>query len=141
MSLMSPCPASVLLIEDDVRLRGAIATYLEERGYPTVGAEHVDEAMEMLAQLERPCLVLVDPLTIPPDWGSLFRALTAEDRVATLPMVLASITAPGLLIRPVAVKRLLDFEVVFRIAQDHCCRGGAPGQGAGGRDEQRESGF
>jgi CheY-like chemotaxis protein len=133
------CPASVLLVEDDHRLRGAIAGFLENRGYATVGAETMEDAMELLPSVVRPCLVLVDPMTTPPDWRGLFEALTPDDRVATLPMILVSVNAPDLLVRPVIIKRPIDFEILFRIAQDHCCGGNRePGKSSGGHDASRE---
>ena len=111
------CPASVLVIEDDERLREAITAFLESRGYATMPAENVEHATSLLPLVARPCLVLVDPLTTPPDWVGLFRALTLDDRVGTLPMVLVSVSAPSLLSRPVIVKRPIDFEILFRIAR------------------------
>ena len=117
------CPACVILIEDDARLRESIAAFLEDRGYATATAEHVDEAIELLETVERPCLLLVDPLTMQLDWLRLFGALSPEDRVATLPMVLVSVSAPSLFSRPAVVKRPIDFDILFRIAEEHCCGG------------------
>ena len=135
------CPAAVLLIEDDVRLRDAIAAFLEKRGYVTVTAENVEHATQLLPSMARPCLVLVDPLTNPPDWVGLFQALTPDDRVATLPMVLVSVSNPELFLRPVIVKRPIDFEILFRIAQEHCCGGDRePGKSGGEREVRPESG-
>ena len=88
-----------------------------------MGVENIEEGVSSLVSIERPCLVLVDPLTSPPDWELLFQALSTEDRVATLPMVLVAVSAPGLFIRPVLTKRPIDFEIVFRIAREHCCGG------------------
>src|SRR5688572_25811865 len=103
-----PCPACVVLIEDDEYLREAIAAFVEARGYPTVATDGVERAIELLDTVQRPRLMLVDPMTIPIDWARLFAALGTDDRVATLPMVLVSVSAPSLLSRPVVTKRPID---------------------------------
>jgi hypothetical protein len=49
--------------------------------------------------------------------------------MATLPMVLVTVTAPDLLSRPAVVKRPLDFDILFRMVEQHCCGGRAIGGG------------
>jgi len=135
------CPACVLLLEDDERLRDAMAEFLESRGYPTVGIESVERALEVLATVQRPCLVLVDPMTIRIDWMHLFTALGTDDRVATLPMVLVSVSAPALLSKPVVTKKPIDLEILFRIVKEHCCGGDRdPGKGVGDQESLRGGG-
>jgi DNA-binding NtrC family response regulator len=135
------CPACVLLVEDDERLRDAIAAFLETRGYRTAAADNVERAIQMLNTVERPCLVLVDPITIRIDWTRMFGSLGPGDRVATLPMVLVSVSAPALLTRPAITKRPVDFEILFRIVQEHCCGGDRdPDKAVGGRDSAHGGG-
>jgi DNA-binding NtrC family response regulator len=129
------CPASVLLIEDDQRLRESIAIFLDARGYVTVATDAVDDAIELLETVRRPCLLLVDPLTIRFDWPRVFAALTPEDRVATLPMVLVSVNAPALFSKPAVVKKPVDFEILFRLVREHCCGGDRGGGRKTGGDE------
>jgi CheY-like chemotaxis protein len=124
-----PCPRCVLLLEDDERLREKIGAFLEAKGYPTSLAEDGEEAFELLKTVDRPCLLLVDLLTLPIDWAKLFAALGPNDRMATLPMVLVTVTAPDLLSRPAVVKRPLDFDILFRMVEQHCCGGRAIGGG------------
>src|SRR4051794_19553274 len=121
------CPACVLLIEDDARLRESIGAFLEDRDYPTVIAEDGDQALELLETLDRPCLVLVDPLSQRVDCTRLVTALCAADRIATIPVVLVSVHAPELLSRPVVRRRLGNVDVLVHILKEHCCRGGAGG--------------
>jgi CheY-like chemotaxis protein len=129
------CPACVVLIEDDDRLRESIAAFLEDRGYPTLQAEDGEHALFLLESVERPCLVMVDPLAPRVDCTKLFAALERADRLATLPMVLVSFHAPGLLSRPSISKKLADIDILFRIVQDHCCGGTrAGGKTQGERD-------
>jgi CheY-like chemotaxis protein len=116
------CPACILLVEDDDRLREAIGAFLESRGYPTTLAASGEEAFDQLAEVERPCLVLVDLLTLSIDCAALLAMLGPHDRVATIPMVLVSVSAPGYLSRPAVVKRPPPLEILFRVVEEHCCR-------------------
>jgi CheY-like chemotaxis protein len=123
------CPASVLLIEDDERLRESITSFLEERDYVVECAEDGTHALELLRRVPRPCLVLVDLLMIRIDCAKLIEGLEREDRLATLPVVLFPVSAPDLFSRPAAVKKPVDLEILFRIVEEHCCggnRGGKP---------------
>ena len=132
------CPATVLLIEDDERWRETIGAFLEVRGYATVLAENAEQAFTLLPTLPRPCLVLLDLLTLRIDFAGLLAALDPNDRLATLPMVLVSVTAPELFSRPACVKRPVNLDILFRIVQEHCC-GGKQGGGrpVGSRDAMR----
>jgi CheY-like chemotaxis protein len=125
--VIESCPASVLLVENDNRVRESIAARLESRGYPTALAESGDEALDRLAEMDRPCLVLVDLLTLSIDWERLLAMLGPHDRVATLPMVLVSLSAPGYLSRPAVVKRPPPLDILLRIVDQHCCRGARGG--------------
>lgn len=128
------CPAGVLLVEDERALQEAIGAFLEAHGYPTTPADGIDHALELLGDLKRPCLVLVDPMTIRVDWNRLFDALGPNDRVATIPMVLESLVVPALFTRPVVRKRPVDFEILLGIAREHCCGESGPARGHGSRD-------
>jgi FixJ family two-component response regulator len=129
------CPASVLVIEDDESVREALGAFLEARGYAATLAEDGHQALDLLATLSRPCLLLVDLLTPGVDCDNLLAALVPDDRLATLPMVLLPVSAPGFLSRPAIVKRPVDFEIVFRIVKEHCCEGDrGGGKPAAGRD-------
>jgi DNA-binding response OmpR family regulator len=117
------CPRCVLLVEDDEPLRESVRVFLEQRGYTIVPATDAQAAMDLLLETElpRPCLVLVDLITIHFDWPNLFGALNADDQVATLPMALiAAGTSPNTSER---LKKPLDFEILDRIVQGHCCGG------------------
>src|SRR5438445_3813968 len=123
-----PCPVCVLLLEDNERLRETIGAFLEANGYPTVLAEDGERALELLPTLERPCLVLADLLTLRIDCSQLIAALGPDDRMATLPMILVTVKAPEMLSRPAVVKRPVDFDILLRLVQNHCC-----GERGGGR--------
>jgi CheY-like chemotaxis protein len=134
------CPVCVLLIEDDERLREALCSYLEARKYAVLCAEDGEQALEVLKTAQRPCLILLDTLTLPIDYGKLFAALEQDDRVASLPMVLVSVSAPALFSRPATVKQLIDFDIFFRLVKQHCCGEDPGGEKAPGRDTRDDAG-
>jgi CheY-like chemotaxis protein len=128
------CPTCVLVVEDDDRIRESVGALLERRGYSAVLAADSEQAFEQLLNIARPCLVLVDLLTPGMDGERLLAALEGSDRIATLPVVLVSVPAPGLLTRPAVVKRPIDLEILYRIVRDHCC-----GDPSGGPHPKRVS--
>jgi CheY-like chemotaxis protein len=129
------CPRCVLLIEDDDGLREAIGAFLVARGYPTLPANNAQRAIELLvhSDLPRPCLVLADLITLHVDWASFTSALEPEDQLATLPMALVSVRAPGQLAE--RIKKPLDFELLARIVAEHCCGGERGGGKTPGRSD------
>src|SRR5258708_36509141 len=98
------CPASVIVVEDNERLRESIGSLLEAEGYPTALAQSGEEALDLLPTVQRPCLLLIDLLTLPSDCARLFSELGPADRVATLPMVLVAVHSPTPFSRPGIVR-------------------------------------
>jgi CheY-like chemotaxis protein len=127
------CPVGVLVLEDQAPLRETIGAFLEERRYPAAVAESLEQALDVLDSLDRPCLVLADPMTLRIDWERLFDALGPNDRVATMPIVLESLQLPTLLTRPVVRKRIINLDILLAIVQDHCCSSSDPDSGKGRR--------
>ncbi|MCP3140009.1 response regulator [Pyxidicoccus xibeiensis] len=52
--------STVLLVEDDPDLRGAMAEALRDEGHEVVLALDGEEGLRLLTALETPCLVLID---------------------------------------------------------------------------------
>jgi CheY-like chemotaxis protein len=135
------CPRCVLLVEEDEPLREGVRVFLEQRGYTIVVAADAQGAMDLLlgTELPRPCLVLVDLIALHVDWPNLLGALNADDQIATLPMTLVSVSTSSRTSE--RIKKPIDFEILGRIVQGHCCggdRGG--GKTASGRDSLHGSG-
>ncbi|MGZ4392497.1 MAG: response regulator, partial [Gaiellaceae bacterium] len=57
---MSPKQATVLVVDDDDDLRTMVETILEDAGYVVRRAGDGVEALEQLAQMGRPDLILLD---------------------------------------------------------------------------------
>ncbi len=111
---MNDSPRSILVVDDDPGVRDAVRELLSEEGYAVVTAEDGQDALERLAAMESPCLILLD-LRMPRVDGWEF--LARRDGVGKRsPVVLLSgLTfirdAPGVadfLAKPIRPDKLLD---------------------------------
>ena len=126
------CPASVLVVEDHDDIREAIGEILENEGYETALAEDGERALDLLAEIPRPCLVLVDLIMPHMDGWQLVNVLSRDDRLATIPVVVMSAAANArTLPEHPTLKKPIDLEILLQIVRDHCCGHGNPGSGPG----------
>jgi CheY-like chemotaxis protein len=128
------CPASVLVVEDDDDIRDAIGEILENEGYEIALAENGERALDILAELPRPCLLLVDLVMPRMDGWQLVNRLSHDDRLATIPVVVISATSNPATVPPhPTLKKPVDLEILLQIVREHCCgerhNGPAPGRG------------
>ena len=112
---MTKRPAPVLLVDDDETLLEALAGLLNSEGYEAVTARNGKEALEKLATMSAPGVILLD-LKMPVMDGWQFLAARAAESVAPhVPIVLLSglafiPNAPGVadfLTKPIDSARLL----------------------------------
>jgi CheY-like chemotaxis protein len=110
---------SVLVVEDDPVIRHAIAALLERERYEVHGAASAEEALDLLARLPRPCILLWDPLSPRPELELLGQAALEGVHVATLPVSMASDRRSGA--SPARlIKRLLSVDAILSIVREHC---------------------
>lgn len=82
----------VLVVEDDVDAREAIAAFLEGEGYEVVEADDGRQALEQLRRQEV-CVILLD-LMMPVMNGAAFRAAQLDDpRLADIPVAVLTADA------------------------------------------------
>jgi CheY-like chemotaxis protein len=128
------CPASVLVVEDDEDIREAIGNILEDEGYEVALAEHGEAALALLSEVGRPCLVLVDLVMPKMDGWELMKALSRNDRLATIPIVVMSAASrPERIDGQRLVKKPIDLDLLLRIVREHCCGEGGTGRGSPAR--------
>ena len=122
------CPQSVLVVEDNDDIREAIGELLESEGYEIALAEDGERALEMLAELPRPCLLLVDLIMPRMDGWQLLNFLSRDDRLATIPVVVMSAAAHAVTtpVHP-TLKKPVDLEILMEIVRGHCCGHRDPG--------------
>jgi CheY-like chemotaxis protein len=122
------CPATILVVEDDEDIREAIGEILSHEGYDVALAENGEHALEVLGNLERPCLLLVDLIMPQMDGWDLMQALAKNDRLATIPVVVMSATAhPEKITNQTVVKKPIDLRIMLDIVRGHCCGEGSRG--------------
>ena len=106
---------SVLLVEDEELIRGAMRMVLEWEGYRVTCAGNGREALRLLRSGERPSLILLD-LMLPVLDGWRFRREQKRDpNLAPIPVVVVSgsglasaVQAEGRLQKPFQPEQLLD---------------------------------
>ena len=81
----------ILLVDDDIGIRTALAEILEDEGYRVASAANGQEALTYLQQqLHVPCLILLD-LMMPIMNGWDFRRVQQQDpQLASIPVVVIS---------------------------------------------------
>ncbi len=106
---------SVLVVEDDAEVRGALCDVLHAAGYDVVMAANGREALRVLSNLEAPPGLILLDLTMPKmDGMGLLEKLQEDEALRALPvLVVTALEGPvppgavGLLRKPVQVKALL----------------------------------
>jgi CheY-like chemotaxis protein len=110
---------SILVVEDDHDVRGAVAALLEGEGYSVVEASHGEEALRHLRSSAPFCLILLD-LYMPVMNGWRFRDEQLRDpTLAAIPVIVVSADAGTLdkaaalgavegMVKPIRFERLLE---------------------------------
>ena len=96
---------TVLLVEDEDELRDSMRELLEGNGYAVIDARDGQEALDTLAHVDVPCVVLLDLLMPGMNGWDFFDALRARPEFAAVPVVVHS-SAPTR--APAGVTRVLQ---------------------------------
>jgi CheY-like chemotaxis protein len=116
---------SILIVEDDEDVRGALAAVLEEEGYSVLEARHGEEALRTLRGPDTVCLILLD-LFMPTMNGWAFRDEQRRDpELAAIPVIVLSADGAALksagsmgvvdyMVKPV------DFDRLLKLVALHC---------------------
>jgi len=102
---------TVLIVEDEVTTRDALIELLEKDGREIVTAGDGQEAMERLAKVPRPRLILLDLMMPRMDGWEFLRRQSADPLIANIPTIVLSGSklpagAKHQLAKPVDVDRL-----------------------------------
>ncbi len=118
-------PNRILLVEDNADMRESVAMLLSYHGYQVSTAANGQEALDRLATMARPCLILLD-LMMPVMDGWTFRSeLIRRQKFSDIPVVILS----GADDAEDAVHRLrcVDYlakpfppEYLYRVVRDYC---------------------
>ncbi len=109
---------AVLIVEDQADIRSAVTTLLEGAGYTVYAASNPDEALDLLARLPRPGMLLWDAMTPRQSLTMVDQATLEGVHVASLPVSVASIHVAGF-DRQIR-KRLTSHDAILKIVREHC---------------------
>ncbi|MGZ3709088.1 MAG: response regulator, partial [Bdellovibrionota bacterium] len=112
-----PCQ-SILIVEDDTDIRETLQQILELEGYTVLTASNGQEALDLLPQVARPCLILLDlMMPVMNGWEFLELKKKSDDiSLATIPVVVVSaagerakqIPASGFIKKPIELESLIQ---------------------------------
>jgi len=116
--------AAVLVVEDEHDIRETLREILEMEGYRVRCASNGKEALDALAEMPRPRLILLDLMMPVMSGYELLQALHANDDLSTIPVTVVSAVgdrlAPGAT-RAAVLRKPVDLETLLH-AVDAGCR-------------------
>lgn len=118
-----PSCLSILVVEDDSNIREVLAELLRVEGYPVVLAEDGAEALEKLATIPRPTLVLLDLMMPRVDGWQVLKTMREQDHLAPIPVIVTSAGADlrgGLRGANEIVKKPYDLDSLLSLVAKYC---------------------
>lgn len=107
---------SILVVEDEKSIQEIIKIALEMEGYNVVTADNGKDGLEMLPQMQTPCLILLDLMMPIMNGWEFVEALSTDMTLATIPVIIVTaygeraeqIPSKGILKKPIDLDALLD---------------------------------
>jgi CheY-like chemotaxis protein len=84
---------TVLIVDDEVSTRDALSELLGKDGRAIVTAGDGQEAFERLADIPRPCLIVLDLMMPRMDGWEFIRRQSADPSIASIPTIVLSARA------------------------------------------------
>ena len=113
---------AVLIVEDDADIREVVASALEAEGFQVYQADTGARALEVLREMPHPSLILADLMMPVMNGWDLIRALSQDDRLATLPVVVMSALDQEEPQGYRRVKKPFDLDELVKIVAELCVR-------------------
>jgi CheY-like chemotaxis protein len=114
---------TVLVVEDTADLRELFMEILQHQGYRVLGAVNGQEALDVLsAEIDQPCLVLLDMMMPVMDGQAFLQSLDATHRAAALPIIIVSAVASegGVQGTRGFVKKPVGADVLINLVREYC---------------------
>lgn len=122
MGKSNSCCHSILVVEDDEDIRSAVVDLLESEGYQAVAASNGKVALDLLKEIPKPCLVLLDMMMPIMDGREFLDEVMKDSYLAPIPVLIVSAIADksnthgsvGFLKKPI------DIDVVLDVVDKYC---------------------
>jgi CheY-like chemotaxis protein len=104
---------TVLIVDDEPDIRDSLGEVLRDEGYAVLTAVNGREALQLLPDLPRPCVVILDIIMPVMSGVEVYAAMQADPQLADIPIVIStsdpSRAPSGALImrKPINLSRLL----------------------------------
>lgn len=107
---------NILIIDDDEAIRLTLQLVLEKENYTVFTAENGQEGLEMLSEIPRPCLILLDLMMPIMDGWEFLNVKQNDSSFSKIPVVIISafsdqakkMKVDGFLKKPIDLKELLQ---------------------------------
>jgi CheY-like chemotaxis protein len=120
------CCDRILIVEDERDIRDTLKEILELEGFEATAAQNGREALQLLEEIARPCLILLD-LMMPVMDGWQFLEVIERERahvLATIPIVVVSAAADVSSIQQhygcKAIKKPVNISTLVDLAHEYC---------------------
>lgn len=115
---------SVLLVEDDDFIRQEISEALQDEGYTVNTAAHGKEALAILAEGNKPSVVLLDLMMPVMNGWEFLKAFKKDDTFTGIPVVILSAFADRATIiggdAISVLRKPINLDALFTVLDEHC---------------------
>lgn len=115
---------TILVVDDDVDIRETLDDALQTAGYPVVTAEHGRDALDRLAAMGRPCLILLDLMMPVMDGFEFLVAGLTSGAIVGVPVVVITahdhLAARAAGATAVVLKKPFDLDVLMGWVERLC---------------------
>jgi CheY-like chemotaxis protein len=117
---MSKCRA-ILVVEDEPSIREILVTLIETEGYLVLSAEDGVRAMEVMATMPQPALVLLDLMMPRMSGWDVLKEMRIADHLATIPVIVTSaVVAHKITGANDILKKPYDLDALLRLIRKYC---------------------
>lgn len=122
MSDTEKCCQSILVVEDDSDIREALIDVLESEGYHAVSATNGKEALDLLHEIQKPCLVLLDMMMPIMNGQEFLECVMKDSYLAPIPVLIVSAIADKTNTKGAIgiIKKPVDIDTVLKIVDEYC---------------------
>jgi len=112
----------ILVVEDDDSIREVVTLLLESDGYTVKSARDGKAALEVLSEIEQPCLIILDLMMPVMDGWEFLKSAKRNSAIASIPIVVTSAVADCLKISGAVkvLKKPIDLDGLMKIVCHYC---------------------